>query len=65
MEVRGEVDPRPYKYTKELANILPNSEFKLISKAGHYPWLDNPTALGDIIHDFLTRRVSNDKDKSM
>lgn len=55
--VHGEVDPRPYKYVKELINNLQNSEFKLIPKAGHYPWLDNPIALREEIHEFLTRKV--------
>lgn len=55
--VHGEVDPRPYKYVKELASILKNSEFRLILQAGHYPWLDNPITLGELIHDFLTTNV--------
>ncbi|MBP1991518.1 alpha/beta fold hydrolase [Paenibacillus eucommiae] len=56
--VHGEVDPRPYKYVKELASNLKNSEFRLISQSGHYPWLDNPTTLGKLIHDFVARKVT-------
>jgi proline iminopeptidase len=51
--IHGEVDPRQYKYVIELANNLQNSKFRLIPKAGHYPWLDNPIALGEQIHEFL------------
>jgi proline iminopeptidase len=55
--VYGEVDPRPYKYVGELASSLKKSEFRLIPQAGHYPWLDNPIALKELIHDFLARNV--------
>jgi proline iminopeptidase len=54
----GEVDPRPYKYVKELASNLKNSEFRLIPQSGHYPWIDNPIKLQELIHDFLARNVA-------
>ncbi|MDK8180788.1 alpha/beta fold hydrolase [Paenibacillus sp. UMB4589-SE434] len=53
--VHGETDPRPYKYVRELAFNLQNSEFILIPNAGHYPWLDNPNAIGKSLNEFLTR----------
>ena len=57
--LHGEVDPRPYKYVLELADHLHNSEFKLISEAGHYPWLDNPLSLGENIAKFIDLNVLN------
>ncbi|MDF2659383.1 MAG: hypothetical protein K0Q94_2174 [Paenibacillus sp.] len=53
--VHGGADPRPYNYVKELAGDIKNSEFRLVPQAGHYPWLDNPTALREQIEDFLAR----------
>jgi proline iminopeptidase len=55
--VHGEEDPRPFKYVYELANILSNSEFRLIPKAGHYPWIDNPTTFREQIQEFLTQKA--------
>jgi proline iminopeptidase len=55
--VHGEADPRPYKYVQELSNSMKSSEFKIIPRAGHYLWLDNPNTLGELIHDFLARNV--------
>lgn len=55
--LHGDADPRPYRYVNELADRVPGGEFRLISDAGHYPWLDNPTALGEHLNDFLARKV--------
>jgi proline iminopeptidase len=57
--IHGDVDPRPYKYVNELANVLQNSEFQVIPNAGHYPWLDNPVALRKEINEFLTQTLFN------
>jgi proline iminopeptidase len=55
--VHGDEDPRPFKYVNELANYLSNSECRLIPKAGHYPWIDDPATFGEQIQDFLTRKI--------
>jgi proline iminopeptidase len=55
--IHGDVDPRPHKYVNELANKLHNSKFTLIPNAGHYPWIDNPSALRIIIIEFLEKHV--------
>jgi proline iminopeptidase len=55
--VHGEEDPRPFKYVNELANILSNSECRLIPRAGHYPWIDAPTNFREQIQAFLTQKA--------
>ncbi|WP_135554766.1 alpha/beta fold hydrolase [Paenibacillus cymbidii] len=55
--IHGEVDPRPYHYANELSNNLQNSEFILIPKTGHYPWLDSPSVLVKHIDEFIGERV--------
>lgn len=46
----GERDPYlPPKFAKDYANVLPNAELNLIPGAGHWPWIDDPTATDRIL----------------
>ncbi|CAG7599852.1 Proline iminopeptidase [Paenibacillus solanacearum] len=53
--LHGEMDPRPYNYSLALSRLLPSAHFCIIQKAGHYPWLDNPSMLGAEMNAFLQR----------
>lgn len=39
---------------REIAKILPSSEFHAIENGGHLPWLDNPAECGSLARDFLS-----------
>jgi len=39
---------------REIAEILPSSEFHAIQNGGHLPWLDNPAECGSLSRDFLS-----------
>lgn len=43
----------PFKYMKELSNILPNSQLITDSQAGHHSMEDNPKGLSTAIKQFL------------
>ncbi len=46
----------PQHVVKALAEIIPDSQFKLIEGSGHLPCIDNPTAFGALLTDFLRQQ---------
>jgi pimeloyl-ACP methyl ester carboxylesterase len=43
----------PAEFGRAYADRLPNAELVALDRAGHYPWLDRPDAIGRIV-GFLT-----------
>jgi pimeloyl-ACP methyl ester carboxylesterase len=49
----GDRDPYlPTKFASDYARALPNAELEVVAGAGHWPWIDDPTAI-DRVLDFL------------
>jgi pimeloyl-ACP methyl ester carboxylesterase len=47
----GDRDPYlPTKFGKDYARTLPNAEFKKLQGAGHWPWLDDPTVVDQVLN---------------
>ena len=42
---------------KEMSNIIPDSEFQIISGAGHISPLENPEAVNNVIKNFLINKT--------
>jgi proline iminopeptidase len=40
----------------EMANGIPGAELAVIADAGHFPWVEQPTAFRQAVDEFLTRR---------
>jgi proline iminopeptidase len=47
--IHGEADPIPVAITEELLELLPQAQVKVIKDAGHFPWLENPACVEEII----------------
>ncbi|WP_017324485.1 alpha/beta fold hydrolase [Synechococcus sp. PCC 7336] len=47
----------PVELAERAARSLPKAEFKRIAGAGHYPQLDEPEAVGEIVAPFFRRQV--------
>ena len=45
----------PPDMVRELADLIPGAEFRLIRGAGHLPMLDQPQAMAQAVTDFLRR----------
>jgi proline iminopeptidase len=52
--VHGERDPRPVRLAERLAASLPNATLQVIPEAGHWPWLERPELVREIVRAFLT-----------
>lgn len=55
--LHGEEDPRPAWPNKQFAEDSTNSLFRLIPKAGHFPWTENPEVLAAALRSFLVRHA--------
>lgn len=53
--IHGAGDPIPYASTAGYASALPNGELRVIQGAGHFPWLEQPTAFFTAVNTFLRR----------
>jgi pimeloyl-ACP methyl ester carboxylesterase len=42
-------------FARKYAQRLPNAELKLLPGAGHWPWIDQPSALNSVL-EFLSAR---------
>ncbi len=51
--LHGEADPLPVRPARELAELLPNAELRVLPGTGHLPWLERPDAFRDTIRRFL------------
>ncbi|MFF0231646.1 alpha/beta fold hydrolase [Micromonospora sp. NPDC005254] len=52
--IHGEQDPRPLANTRRLLDILPGATLATIPEAGHFPWLEDPTAVSTRLNAFLS-----------
>lgn len=51
--VAGDRDPYvPVRFGEAYATALPDSELRIVSGAGHWPWVERPALVGEIL-DFL------------
>lgn len=54
--LHGELDPiLPIEASRDLANLLPNGEFRLLNGQGHSTNVENPELFVQIVNDFLFR----------
>jgi proline iminopeptidase len=52
--IHGAADPRPAYLAKALAYSLTDGRFELIPRAGHYPWVEQPTLVRAAVREFAT-----------
>lgn len=52
--IHGEQDPRPLANVRRLLDILPSATLAAIPDAGHFPWLEDPTAVSARLRGFLS-----------
>jgi proline iminopeptidase len=55
--LHGEEDPRPAWPNKQFADDSTNSLFRLIPKAGRFPWIGSPEVLASALRSFLVRHA--------
>ena len=53
--LHGALDMRPSWPAQELAELLPSAEFVLLGDAGHFPWVEEPTAVQVALRSFVSR----------
>ncbi len=53
--IHGDADPRPASSAQQLAAVLPDAQFALLSGVGHLPWLERSELLSTVLRDFLAR----------
>jgi proline iminopeptidase len=51
--VHGDADPRPLAAVETLVMELPRAELVVMPGVGHFPYLEAPDALGQVIRRFL------------
>ncbi len=51
--IHGAADPRPAHFIEALAAQLVHGEFRAITKAGHYPWIEQPDAFKAVLRTFV------------
>jgi len=51
--IYGKGDPRPYRIAEEVAEILPDSKYVLLEKAGHFPWWEEGEKIRSELRDFI------------
>ncbi len=51
--LHGDADPRPAHFAQALADSLTCADFGLIPRAGHYPWIEQPTLVRAALSRFL------------
>jgi proline iminopeptidase len=52
--IQGRQDPLDPEMASEARDAIPGSKLIVIERAGHFSWLDNPTAVTTALNDFLT-----------
>jgi pimeloyl-ACP methyl ester carboxylesterase len=53
--IHGENDIQPERASRAYSGAFPNSTFRLIKRAGHFPFLDQPSEFATAIGGFLRR----------
>ncbi len=51
--LHGEADPRPIRYARQLAALLPKAQFVPLADCGHIPWAEQPEAFRESIRQFI------------
>ncbi|WP_436492780.1 alpha/beta fold hydrolase [Actinokineospora sp. HUAS TT18] len=55
----GALDPAPTPATAQtIADLFPKAELVVQPDAGHFPWVDDPTAFASTVSDFLDRNAA-------
>jgi len=55
--IHGKEDPRPLESARSLSQRLPNSQFKILEKVGHYSWIEKPELTRKILRDFIRENI--------
>ena len=50
--VHGRQDPIPLRTAREAAELIPGARLEVIDECGHFPWLERPGVLGDLVAGF-------------
>ncbi len=50
--VHGRQDPIPLRTAREAAELIPGARLEVIDECGHFPWLEQPGVLGDLVAGF-------------
>lgn len=53
--LHGDHDPRPASAVESLAHSLPSATMHVVAGAGHLPWVEQPTLVGDALRTFIAR----------
>ncbi len=53
--IHGELDPRPARVTRDLAQCIPSASYVELPHVGHLPWIEQPDLLRDVLLQFLER----------
>jgi len=56
--IHGKEDSRPLESVRSLSQKLPNSQFKILEKVSHYPWIEKPELTKNILRDFIRESIS-------
>lgn len=58
LALHGEADPRSFVFAQKLAGQVKQGEFRMIERAGHFPWLEQPDILRRELRNWL-KTISN------
>ncbi|WP_460517145.1 alpha/beta fold hydrolase [Flindersiella endophytica] len=56
--MHGEQDPRPLANVRRLIDLIPHATLAAIPGAGHSPWHEQPAAMSDGLHAFLSAHTA-------
>lgn len=56
--VHGETDAIPLAGVEKTVAVLPNAELVVLEEVAHFPWLERPGSVREVVVDFLARRSS-------
>ncbi len=51
--IQGHQDPMPESVAEQTHELLKDSQLAFLDRCGHFPWLEQPSALYERIHSFL------------
>jgi proline iminopeptidase len=54
--IHGRMDPLPVTTSEETAALMPGSNLHIIEKCGHFPWIEYPGAVGELVSRQLLKR---------
>jgi len=50
--IHGELDPIPYVEAELTARLIPGAELRILPGVGHFPWLEQPGILRELLGEF-------------